>query len=261
MKWPRFSRLLTLALALLAVPAVQAQAPAVLIVETNLPEAVVFADSVRLGPAVQGAFAVPASAGVLRLVPPGGDAWSIVPVERAFEVGSGDTLVLAMPFAYHYRIESLPFGATVTHLTPDGRVALGETPLLHRSEAPLGGALVVERAGYAAVELVPGADVWNRHVVTLAPISPHAAASAEVSWQPPRRSRRWIDYAAGAAAVGAGVVAIYYKFEADAIDDRYRQTGDPTLRDEVKALDTRSVVALGVMQAGIGVLAVRFILR
>ena len=239
----------------------RSQDTAVLLLETNLPEALVYLDSVRVGTAAQEVFAVPAGPVRLRLVAPGGDAWSIAPREEMLDAAPGDTFVVALPFPYHYRIESIPFGATVQHETVAGWRPLGETPLVYRAEAPLEGRLRVEKAGYLPETLAPGQAVWNRHVVTLPPVVRAEAQTAEVAWSPPRPRRRWIDYAAGAVAVGAGALAVHYKFRADDLDDAYRASGDPALRADVRRLDVRSTVALGVMQAGLGVLAVRFALR
>ena len=62
-------------------------------------------------------------------------------------------------------------------------------------------------------------------------------------------------------AVAAGAVSIHYKFKADRLNEQYEQTGDAALRPRIHDLDTRAGVALGVMQVGVGVLALRFILR
>ena len=43
--------------------------------------------------------------------------------------------------------------------------------------------------------------------------------------------------------------------------DRYQETGDPLLRPTIRTYDTRSAVALGAMQAGVGVFAIRLVLR
>ena len=56
-------------------------------------------------------------------------------------------------------------------------------------------------------------------------------------------------------------MAVHFKFKADRRYDRYVETGDPALRPAIKRYDTYSGVALGVMQAGAGLFAVRLILR
>ncbi len=260
--WQRSRFFAPIVLMLLAAAPGRAQQPVVVLVETNLPDAVVYADSLWLGPASRSPFLVPAHARALRLVPAGGDLWAIEPLVAPLAAAAGDTLALRLAFPHYYQVETVPFGATVFHETLDGRRDLGDTPLLYQTPQPLSGSLVVERQGYVTQQVAPGNDVWNRHVLTLQPVTPpQEAQTAEVAWHPPVKRHRWIDYTAAAVAVGAGALAVHYKFKADRLDDRYRESGDPALRDRITSLDTRSVIALGVMQAGVGVLAVRFILR
>lgn len=239
----------------------RAQQPVLILLETNLPEAIVYADSMRLGAASQGTFLAPAETRQLRLIPPGGNAWTIAPVTALLAAAAGDTLELRLPFPYHYQIETIPFGASVFLETLDGRAPIGETPVLYKSPQLPAGAFVVERPGYLPQQLTPGRDVWNRYVLTLDPVQPEEVPSAEMAWRPPKRRRLWIDYTAAALAVAAGAVSIHYKFKADRLNDRYERTGDPELRPRINDLDARAGVALGVMQVGVGVLALRFILR
>ncbi len=233
----------------------------VVLLETNLPDAVVYADSVRLGRASLGTFRVPADARALRLAPGGGDLWAVAPLTAPLAANPDDTLALRMPFPHYYKIESIPFGASVYLEKLDGRQELGVTPVLYQSPQVPAGSFVVERPGYLAERLKPGEAVWNPYLLTLQPLTPPEAQTAEMAWRPPPKRRRWIDYTAAAVAVGAGALAVHYKFKADRLDDRYRETGDPSFRQQIKSFDTRSVVALGVMQAGVGVLALRFVLR
>lgn len=230
-------------------------------VETNLPEAVLFADSIRIGSSFGSMVSVPASSRTLRLVPPGIDTWSIAPVSRAIKLAPGDTLRMTIDFPYHYRVESIPFEAAVHIETGEGLKKIGSTPLLYSSQRPIQGNLLIERAGYAVERLEPGSEIWNRHVVELSPSDDLDPASVQVNWKPPTRHRAWIDYAALGTAVAAGAVAVYYKFQADDLYSQYENTADPSLRGAIKSNDLRSGIAFGVMQAGIGVFAVRLVLR
>ena len=239
----------------------QAQQRVVVLIDTNYPEATLYADSTRLGPARLGTFLVPAQTHRLRLVPPGGDAWSIAPVEAMLDAAAGDTVAVALPFPYHYQIETIPFGASAFLKTIDGRMSLGQTPTLFKAPEVPDGTFIVERQGYMPEELTPGNEVWNRYLVTMQPLRVDEVESPEEAWRPPPKRRRWIDYSAAALSVAAGALAVHYKFKADRIDDRYRQTGDPELRSRVSDLDTRSAASLGVMQVGLGVLAFRFIIK
>ncbi len=239
----------------------RAQERVIILVETNYPAATLYADSTRLGAAALGTFVVPAHTRRLRLVPLGGDAWSIAPIETPLQAEAGDTVDVHLAFPYHYQIETIPFGATAYLETLDGRAALGTTPVLYKSPDVVDGMFIVERQGYMTEELTPGNEVWNRYLVTLRPLRVDEVESPEMAWKPPPKRRRWIDYTAGAVAVAAGALSIHYKFKADRFNDRYQQTGDPELRPEINSLDTRAAVSLGVMQVGLGVLAIRFILK
>jgi hypothetical protein len=256
-------QLLVLLTCSLALANAAAQDAAYVQVQTNLPDALVFADSARVGRASQGLLAIPARAQMLRLVPPKADVWSMQPIETPLDAQPGDTVVVQLDFDYHYQIESVPFGARVSIEAPAGRTVLGQTPLLYTAPQPLLDTLLVERQGYRPARLVAGREVWNRHLLTLEPLRAtlDAQQPTEIAWQPPKESKRWIDYAAAGLAVAAGVVAIHYKFKADRLYDEYQETGDPALRPQIERYDDRSAIALGTMQVGLGVLIVRFALR
>ena len=260
----RLRLMCTVVLLMLGTGVSRGQQGAVLRLETNEPHAMVFADSVWLGPAAKGAFLLPDGARLLRLVPPAMDAWSIERLQTSLGAyTSGDTLTLRLFFPYHYRVESIPFGASVYVDIGDGPLKIGETPLTYRTEAPIAGEIVIEKDGYAPKRVAAGAEVWNRYVVALdpLPLAPTAAASPDVSWMHPKKRRVWIDYVALGTALAAGALAVHFKTKADHRYDRYRETGDPSLRPTIERLDTYSGIALGVSQAGLGLFAIRLIFR
>ncbi len=230
-------------------------------IETNVPDALLFADSTFVDRASAGLIAVPAFTKRIRLVIRDVESWSIPPVEKPMRAAPGDTVAVILNFDYHYRVESVPFGAGV-HLEQDGeRKHLGSTPLLHTSRSPLDGRFAVERSGYATERIDPGSDIWNRHVVSLSPSEEVESGVARVNWTPPRKHRQWIDYAALGTAVVAGAFAVHYKFKADRLYSEYEDSADASLRPDIHAYDVRSGIAFGVMQVGVGVFAVRLFLR
>lgn len=254
---------LTLALVLLlaGTQTARAQEQLYVRVETNAPGGLVYADTLLVGSAVAGVLSVPAGAKALRLVPEGSASWSISPVVAPLDGEAGDTVSVRLHVPYHYRLESVPFGAVVYLEEPAGRTRLGETPLVYESEEPLEADFIVELPGYAPERIAPGRELWNSHGVVLHPNREVLASAEEVAWTPPAPRRRWIDYAAIGVAVVAGTVAVHYKFQADALYAEYEETGDPSLRPAIERLDRRSGVALGAMQAGVGVFALRLVLR
>jgi hypothetical protein len=182
------------------------------------------------------------------------------------EVREGETATVRLDLPLRYRIETFPVGAEV-RLEHEGRVErLGTAPLVVERAAALEGMLIAEAPGFLPARMAPGDSLTNRLTLLLRPLEDGAVPETVAGWEPHRRPSRWIDYAAGATALAAAAVAVHYKFRADAFDDRYRlpgspERGDPALKAEAERLDGYALAALGVMQVGLGVLAVRFVLR
>lgn len=262
---PRPIKLLVyLGLLLLGRSTAIAQEGAWIEVESNATEATLYADSVLLGQVSEGVFAVPAGEINLTLVAPESASWSIEAVRRDVVASAGDTTAVELRFPYHYRVESIPYGAQVFVGASEERRLLGSTPLTFTTDEPLTSDIAVEKAGYLTEQIEPGDALWNRSAVTLDPtdVRVDRTKSAEVAWSPPRpRSSRWIDYGAVALAAASAVVSVHYKFKADDLYERYERTGDPDLRQQIRSLDTRAAVALGAMQLGVGVFAIRLALK
>lgn len=254
-----------LCLVMLLPIAASAQDRAWIILETNAQDAVVYADSIRLGSADAALFTIAPGATRLRLVRPNAGTWSEPPTETTVHPTVGDTIHVILNVPYRYRIESVPFGATVYLASDSSRSEpLGETPVLLERSTPLGEALVLRRQGYHARTIEPGSALWNRHSAVLEPTQSQreAAAATEVEWHPPsRRQAAWIDYASVGLGVVGAVVAVHYKFKADRLYDQYLETGDLSLRSPIERYDRRSGAALIGMQVGITVFAIRLILK
>ena len=239
-----------------------AAAERVLVLSTNAPEALVFVDSVLVGRASEQPFVIPSAARRVHLTAPTLGSWSITPVTAELVPGdtrqeTTDTVRVNLPFDYTYSINSKPFGAIVTAVAPDGQVVRGQTPFAFTVDRPLESNVLLSHDGYKEYSWAPSGLLWNRHVAALEPL-PERPVVAVVQRRRPRR--RWIDVVSIGVAGGAAAAAIHYKFKADRRYEVYTQTGDPTLRPAIKQLDVRSGVALGVMQVGLGVFAVRMIL-
>ncbi len=232
------------------------------LVETNLPGGMLYDGDVRLGPVAGGAFELSSGPHRLVLREPSAGAWQPRHAEAEVKIAPGESLSLRLDVPVRHRIESFPFGATVTLERPDGTTErLGETPLVLTPESPLDGTLVVRKTGYTAARQTPGRAADNAYSLVLRPITLAEAGEGALAWHTPRRANRWIDVAAVGVALGAGALAVHYKFKGDDAFETYERTGDPTLRPEIDRYDTYSAVALGAMQVGIGVFAVRLVLR
>jgi hypothetical protein len=246
------------ALLLLASVPSNAQSFAVVSVESNAADALVYADSLYLGTVAARWFLVPRTATQLRLVPSEGDVWSMAPAAAPLDFHEADTLHMRIDFPYRYAFKTDPYGALVLLETPDGRAVLGSTPLLHTAPDPLRGMILFQKEGYELKRVAPGEAIWNRHEAELVPLEVAAIRGDE--WV--RRPRgRWLNIALGGAALASGVLAVHFKMKADARYDLYAENGDPRLRGAFERYDRRAVAALGAMQVGVGVLAIRLVLQ
>lgn len=258
----RIGRPLLVGLVTLLSVASESRAQAVVVVDTNVPNALVYADSSVLGRAHQATFRWPAGADTLRLLPTERTAWAAPPLTYTIppEEALTDTLYVRLHWPYQYRIESLPFGASVALVTDTERVLLGETPLQYEAPEVPAGVFQLEADGYVALTVEPGTEVWNHGVYELRPLELTGPADT-AEFRPRGSSRRWVDLVAGAVVVVGGVLAVDNKLRADRRYDDYLATGDRSLLDQVRRFDTRAAVSLGGMQVGVGVLAVRLVLR
>lgn len=238
-----------------------AAAPGVLVVETNLPDGELSANGERLGRAGEGRFELAPGSYALVLDEPNREAWRPRRAEASVEIGAGETVALRLDVPTRYRVESFPYGATVALDGADGEEVLGETPLVAEFDAPLEGELVVRLPGHHEARQPAGAAADNAYTVVLRPFDPSDENAVHVGLEDRREPNVWIDVAAGALALGAGALAVHFKQQGDALYDEYEATGDPALRSDIRRYDTYSAVALGAMQVGLGVLAVRLVLR
>ncbi len=242
---------------------VYAQNTTTLNLDSNLPEGLVFLDSVYVGQAEQKVFEIPTGPHRLVLVPPEADSWAIrKPTEEILAL-PGDTLSVTLNVPYTYRIETVPYGASVLVDTDDGRVTLGRTPLLYTRDAPFEGPLYIEKPDYETEILTPGTSSFNRYSMVLQPVELVQAEMPDgFDWQPAQTQRfTWVDYTVAGLALASGAVSVYYKFKGDELFREYEATGDPELRPDIERNDRYAAYALGSMQIGLGFVAFRLVLR
>ena len=233
---------------------------AVVLVDGRVVDAVPRGDDQVVGPLAVGAKAV-------AVWPDGLEEWNGREVQVRVSVSAADTVRVRPDIPARLIVTSVPYGATVELEAGGTKRVLGATPLTLDAESPLAGTLVITQEGFSPVRVEANGAVTERHAVLLRPVDADDDAPGVYTYGEARvPGRRWIDYAAAGLAVAGAATAIYYKFEADALDDQYRDQSDarysdPVLLDEARRLDGISLVGLGAMQLGVGVLAVRFVLR
>lgn len=243
-----------------AVPVEMAVRARTLKLRTNVPDALVFIDSKLVGRAREGTFRIQTDARLVQLTAPTLGAWSIEPVSRRLSQvllrSAPDTVEVELTFPYHYYINSAPYGAEVRVRT-DSLRQVGRTPVRFAVHGSPASEIVLSLDGYREETWVPTTALWNRHVTAL---DPAETGSSTVLVTVDEKKRWWIDAVSLVVAGAGAATAVHYKFKADRRYEVYSQTGDPSLRPEIRRLDTRSAVGLGVMQAGLALFAIRMVL-
>lgn len=224
-------------------------------IHSNAPDAHVFVDGARLGTVSEGPFPLPMDARHVTVKQADLTSWAIVPID--FSLGDSTHVVLNATFPVTYKVESLPSGAHVRHVVRDSIEHIGSTPLLYRTDRSLKGRLLLSLDQYKPVEVIPGAALWNRHLVELE----YDPAS---SMQPDGfgieiKRRRWINVVALSGSLAAGVLAVHFRTKADNRFEEWEVSGSSALKDRVQQLDVYSGVSVGAMQLGLGVFAYRLV--
>ncbi len=150
-------------------------------------------------------------------------------------------------------LTSFPFGATVQ--TKDGN--LGTTPL---STVQAHSALPIRlhKLGHKTAEITLKPCERTSLVLDKLPTDPRAVSI----WQKlPAKEYRWVSVLGGTAMVAGIVFSIQNKFKADDLYDRYKENGDPLLRPQIKALDTKAGWGLAFAQTGLVVVVIRLVLK
>ena len=236
-----------------------AQSQVHIYIQSNDPDAAVYADSLYLGQVHDSPYVVDHTTRLIRLTTPRAAAWSVPPIQTSLQANPGERVDIVLNFPRYHRIESNPFGAKAWFQDDSDRRFLGLTPVVFSTMSTEGGKFYIELDGYTSAVIEPKAELWNRYEVSFTS-QVMSIESLGVKARIPN-SRRWIEWSAAVVAVAAGAVAVHYKFRADRINDEYRATGDASLRPRVAELDDYSAIALGVMQAGLVTLAIRFALK
>lgn len=224
-------------------------------VTSNLPGSLILVDSTFAG-TVGDSTVISVRPGMHRIgvAPSEVGSWVLSPPENPVLAFEGDTVIVKLDFPITYRIDTVPYGATVFREDEDRM--LGETPLVFSTDAVLRAALVLEKSGYATERIMPGTEVVNQHTVSLRPLEDDISRSDAEEWNP-SPGGRWLTYSAVALIAAGGALAVHFKFEADDKYEEYLETADAETKAEVDRFDRMSYVALGGLQVGLGILVYR----
>jgi hypothetical protein len=224
-------------------------------IHTNSPESNVYADTTWLGTARERIFQLPDGTSTVRLLAANTSSWSVEPLSVDISMISVDTVSVTLDFPFYYALASIPSGADVfLEYQSD---SIGRAPLLYTSQAALSSKFTLKKDGYIPYELQGDSNLWNRYIVSLQSKESSSTGISGGNTETPSPRKKWIDYVAASVVLIGGALAVHYKSEANDLYKQYTLTGDPALRADIDALDTRSAIALGSMQIGFTVVVVR----
>jgi len=231
--------------------AAPAEAPARLLVASDVPGARVFLDGSEAGVTPLTIGSLGAGIHELEVRPPNEASWLMRTVRRSVQLAPGETLEWTAVVAPSLLFQTIPSGAEVLL----GDSLLGVTPVV-LDRGVLAGARppVVRRNGYAPVILSPAVAGGSRDAFTLPLDLTDPGMTPEDPFRPPPVSPLPKILAAG-GAVAAGAMAAALKVQADNSYDEYLLTGDPALKADAHVYDTEAAMALVATQACLVLLA------
>ena len=224
-------------------------------IESSSESAAVFADTLYLGSANGEIFRLRPGTYLISLIKQEDIAsWDALRIQESVSITSGDTTFLKMEFPEFYRFESFPLGAEVRRV--DNGELLGITPFSYLDESSWKGEYRISKDGY----LDHQSEDWSSRKVTaiLSLLNEDKAERVDVFERQatPNRSRLLTASLLGVTAAAAAV-SVHYKFKADRLYDEYVDITNPALRPDILKYDRYAGAALGVMQGGLVLLAVR----
>ena len=226
-----------------------------LVVQTNSLDAAVFADTLYLGLANENLFKLRPGKYLISLVQQEDIAsWDAPRIQEEVTLSTNDTTEVILNIPKLYRFESFPLGAEVARV--DNGEVLGVTPFSYLGESDWKGEYKLSKSGYRVYQ---SSDWSNRDVtVILDLIDEEKSSRIDVfERQDTPNSSRLLTASIVAVTAAAAAVSVHYKFKADRLYDEYVDITNPALRPEILRYDRYAGAALGVMQGGLVLLAVR----
>lgn len=221
-------------------------------IQTDVDSALVLVDSVKMGvtPLVLGD--IQPGFHRLKIVHPDMTNWLTGSIVDSLRLQPGEEKVLRYSFGKRYLVLSVPSGAEIF----TGDSLQGTTPfLLSLSGGDSLAPIMLKRPGYDSAQ-VNFSDA-RRGVVTVA---------LNKLWSPGQREEESDEsevtqkhgtlpvLVAGAATVGFGAAAAYFKIQADSKNEQYLLSLDPSLHSKTRTYDTAAGICLTLAEVGFGFL-------
>ncbi|MBL7978181.1 MAG: hypothetical protein JNN12_07550 [Bacteroidetes Order II. Incertae sedis bacterium] len=178
---------------------------------------------------------------------------AIITFDYTIRLVENEEAVLQAHRFSRFELASLPFGAEVR----SGWKYLGTTPMtLIRELQSL--PVSVQKKGF-----IPAEATLSPCKTTTLNLQKKPIDSQKISLlqKIPTKEYRWLSVLGGTATIAGLVYSIQNKFKADDLYDLYKVSGDPALRPQIKALDTKAGWGLAIAQTGLAVVAIRLVLK
>jgi hypothetical protein len=219
-----------------------------LTLRTGADTAWVFIDSLRRGKTPLTVDSLGGGRHTLRLVQTDIGSWLTGSISDTLVLAPGESRTLRYAFERRVIVVTDPSGALVYM----GDSVAGTTPcvLVSRTDE-LPSSVTVERKGYEkAVILLPNgtSGIARAELQKIWQSEPFESPLMTESGSSDRTGLRL--YLAAGTAVGAGVVAAYFKIKADNTNALFQATGDPALQRETRRLDNSAAISLLVTEIG-----------
>lgn len=235
---------------------------------SNTEEAIVFVDSAQVGIVADRFFPVAPDTHEVS-VAGNANQWNAASSSAIVIVSSGDTSRVALDISDRYRIETFPIGAKLTWQHDNGYLEeLGQAPVTLETNEPLEGEITASLEGYQSTHIdAMRLRETETELITLLPAGrSNPPESVVLPTARTNHMRRYVDYGLVAGVLATAALAIHFKSKANTLDEEYRNPASDKFGDEetlqrIDRFDTYSGIALGASQVGLGVLAIRFILR
>ncbi len=223
-------------------------------VTSNADHVAVYADTLYLGDADGSFFSLPVGRTSISVIRHEDIAsWDSPKPSKIVKIVAGDSLRIELLFPNIYRFNSFPMGAKVRN---EEGVEIGVTPFIYTSADIFEGRLSFSKSGYED-RVLERVEHGNTNVI-LTVIDTDGEVSLEAFKRKPQPVRGKLVTASimAGTAIAAGL-SIHYKFKADRLYDEYVDITDPALRPDILKYDRYAGAALGAMQGGLVLLAVR----
>jgi len=231
---------------------VQAAMPAGTLSVRSVPEgAEVVLDSVSVGVTPVVHLGLPPGMYSLRVYAPSRRSWEAVVAAESLSIRSGDTVERTFSLQPFGMLRSIPSGVVVRQ----GATFLGVTPFDLRAVPGGGGMLELKADGYLPLEVAPD-SLQSGSIIRLRPGSAKEMPAGDlVAASPQASDRRWYTIGSAGVLVLSGVLAAYWKDQANREYDVYLATRNPALLDSTHRLDRGAGIALAVTQLSFLVLS------